>query len=452
MVLICFILALGSYVPFHRNLSTLVSGFHAFRGTSKFVFPAALFAALLAGIGWDRLRTSEPVRRSALAAMAGIVLVLIALTAGTFVLTQPSAGNLWEAIVRLPLDSGESLLSPDTYNDPAFLEKTGREAARSLGIALALAIVVGLLFWASRRFRSASAIVWLVAVVEIFLFARGYRPTFSYPTEGEAKIAAFLRKRPGDYRIWNVTNPNSALTTGAFDIWGADPGVLRRYAQFVAFSQGKNPDQATQDVFFRSIHPWLKILRCRFIIAETKSGLHFQEIDGWLPRLQLVSRWKVLTDREAIFSQMALPDFDPAQTVILEKAPDPAPSPSAAEAGSCRVVESGTDFLVIEAKLKFPAILLVTDSFSRGWRAEPLPGGSQLSYDLMPADYALMAVPLNAGRHVVRLRFRPRTLTAGIGISAAGAGILLIGIGFWRRNVRRRKKLPTAETGTRPAR
>jgi uncharacterized membrane protein YfhO len=116
------------------------------------------------------------------------------------------------------------------------------------------------------------------------------------------------------------------------------------------------------------------------------------------------------------------------------------------------VVESGTDFLVIEAILKSPAILLVTDSFSRGWRAELLSGGSQLSYDLMPADYALMAVPLNAGRHVVRLRFRPRTLTSGIVISAASAGILLIGIGIWKRNVRRRKKLPTTEPETRPDR
>ena len=55
MVLLLLLLALGNYTPLYRFLYDYVPGFGRFRSISKFVFFAAVFLAMLAGVGLDRL-------------------------------------------------------------------------------------------------------------------------------------------------------------------------------------------------------------------------------------------------------------------------------------------------------------------------------------------------------------------------------------------------------------
>ena len=81
-------------------------------------------------------------------------------------------------------------------------------------------------------------------------------------------------------------------------------------------------------------------------------------------------------------------------------------------------MREGTDFLEVEADLPAPSILLVTDAWARGWRAAPLQGSSQDSYELLPANYALRGLALAAGKHRLRLEYAPTALYAGALISA----------------------------------
>jgi uncharacterized membrane protein YfhO len=111
---------------------------------------------------------------------------------------------------------------------------------------------------------------------------------------------------------------------------------------------------------------------------------------------------------------MAEPSFDPRREVILERRPQP--EPVSGGAGSASVVREGTDFLEIEADLPQPAVLLVTDAWTPGWRAVSLDPGQ--SYELMPADYALRAVALDRGRHRLRLEYAPGGLRAAASVSA----------------------------------
>ncbi|HLE17930.1 MAG TPA: hypothetical protein VI728_06565, partial [Syntrophales bacterium] len=55
MIIILLILALGAHTPLFRILYDWFPGFDKFRGTSKFIFPASLFLAMLAGLGLDCL-------------------------------------------------------------------------------------------------------------------------------------------------------------------------------------------------------------------------------------------------------------------------------------------------------------------------------------------------------------------------------------------------------------
>jgi hypothetical protein len=132
----------------------------------------------------------------------------------------------------------------------------------------------------------------------------------------------------------------------------------------------------------------------------------------------LVGRDRVLHDRAGMFAALTSASFRPREEVLLESAPDvdvvPVP-----DQGSVRIVEASTDQLVIEADVKAPAILLVTDSYATGWRARALPGSSQEAYRVMPANYALRGIPVAAGHHRLLLEYRPRGFQAGAWISIA---------------------------------
>jgi hypothetical protein len=114
--------------------------------------------------------------------------------------------------------------------------------------------------------------------------------------------------------------------------------------------------------------------------------------------------------------------------VLLETPPDPAPDPSAdpTHLGSVRVVDRSPDALEIEAELSAPAIVVLTDGYAGGWRASAVGAAPQAAYALLPANHTLRALPLAAGRHHIRLEYRPTAFWVGVGVSGlALAGYLV---------------------------
>ena len=111
------------------------------------------------------------------------------------------------------------------------------------------------------------------------------------------------------------------------------------------------------------------------------------------------------------------PGFDPRKEVILESSPSLIPVASE-DTGTARVTESSSDYLIIEADVKQPSILLIMDIYTSAWRAVALPGSAQPHYDLQPANYILRAVPLAAGHHRLRVEYAPPAYQMGIWISS----------------------------------
>jgi hypothetical protein len=159
------------------------------------------------------------------------------------------------------------------------------------------------------------------------------------------------------------------------------------------------------------------MLRLRYIFAPDASGYHVIESPYLpLPRLLLVSDWHVLNGRDAIFSELNDPFFDPSKTVLMESEPEPRPEFGAR--GSVALTSVLFDALTIEVNTDKPTLLLITDLYERGWRAEPLSGSVQQSYRIMPADYILRVIPLMAGHHRLRVVYAPTEFLVGISISA----------------------------------
>jgi len=433
VVVVLSVLALGAYTPLFPLLYNSVPGFNKFRLSALFIFPVALFLALLAAIGMDRLLTAP--RRTV--AMAALLCGAACTSAASGFLIQTSAtagpdgawGHIMNKIARAAAATNEINIALSSYQSAAFIQQAGATAARSLFWCSGLCLLLAVLFSLAGRSARVASVIGLVAVVEVFVVARNTKVTFDLAEVRPTAMRQFLAQHPGDYRIFQFINSNSAIASGACNIWGYDPLLLKRYAEFMAFSQGADPDKATMFVHFSRLHPLYRMLRCRYGFGFGEGDTRIEEIKDPLPRLQLVGDWSLATNRERAFAALSDPSFDPRHTVILETAPEPKPVRSQ-KPGTVRLVDASTDHLTIEADVPQPAILLITDSYSSGWRAVALPGSVQQQYQILPANYVLRAIPLAAGHHHLRVEYAPLGFQVGKWISLV-ALVIYAGVSAW---------------------
>src|SRR5262249_33089486 len=129
--------------------------------------------------------------------------------------------------------------------------------------------------------RTRPAAVWLLlglAGPELAIFGRTSVNHFELADAADPPMQRFLERLPGDYRRLNLaTRPNEALSLRAQEIWGYNPGVLKRYSQLVGFTQGVPPDQATEFVRFTRDHRLLAMLRCRYLFLVKNNQVTVQE-------------------------------------------------------------------------------------------------------------------------------------------------------------------------------
>jgi hypothetical protein len=268
----------------------------------------------------------------------------------------------------------------------------------------------------------------------MFLFAFGTRTTFDSATIASGEKKRFLDEHPGDYRIIDVTNPNTAMIIGAQDLWGYDATVVRRYAEFMTWTQGGDPDNAMSYVKLVQFDPLFAMLRERFVLAEHGGELKTAEADvAPMPHLQLISKYRLLQNRDAIFESLRAATFDPTREVLLESEPQPKPVASE-NTGRAEITAASTDSLTIEANVEQPSILLITDAYAQSWRAISLAGSAQSNYQLLPANYILRAVPLTAGHHRLRVEYVPMSFVVGKWISIVSAAAFLLALWSLRKH------------------
>jgi hypothetical protein len=421
------VLALGVHIPPLFNLLyEFVPGFGHFRGWSKFTFPATLFLVLVIAAGADvLLRGRQPARK---AAWGGLVAGIATIGAGVILVSSPdSITNLLQIVVR----SQESWVPAAVYSQPEFIQRAGTHAGLWLVLTGLVLLAAGTALFLIKRWPLLRFGVPGLLVLEMLAFAVGQVATAHLSDAMSDSLRRFVAAHPGDYRVLDLSAPNNGFLLGAGDLWGDNPAVLRRYAEFMTFSQGGDPNHVSQNLAFGKIDPLYAILRLRFAFVPYSHGVRVVEShDSPLPRLLLVDDWRVPEGRDAILSAMFDPSFNPRRTLLMESEPEPRPESGAM--GSATVISALPDTLAIEVDTDKPTLLLITDLYDSNWHAEALPGSVQQSYRLMPADYILRVVPLIAGHHRLQVVYSPTAFPVGVGISAA-AWTLWAGMFFWRR-------------------
>ena len=442
LAVILMILALGSHTPLFNVLYHLPV-FGKLRGSCKFTFLVSMFLALLAGIGFNELLKGRRVPRALWvgAVIAGLALLAAAAAVHTSLNTPDGWWHSTMMAVRNTGERGESYMWSPGFTDPLFQLEAGKLAVRSLGIGGALTVLAGALLWAARWYRPAVWLLLALALAELFVFARKSLDRFNAADLVSPVTAKFLQMHPGDYRIFDVDRPNASISLRTFGFWGYDPGnTPLRIVQLIAATQGQKPEDAMTFSTFSRVHPLFGMFRTRYNIFRQDDRLLISPETNDLPHVLLVQQYRVLTNRDNILSTLTNETFDPRREVILESEPQPRPQPST-DPGSARVVEFSPGHLTIEAEVKSPAILLVTDNYFKGWRVQALPGSSQQNYEILPANYCLRGIPLAAGTHRLRMDYLPSGFVVGRWVSCIALVIFLglSGICCWRRFAPARK-------------
>jgi len=300
----------------------------------------------------------------------------------------------------------------------------------SLAVALGSAIAVA--YWLKQSRRPAWVAAALVALLaaDLALHARGAAPTA--PTRvlsAEPPLVGILRpmlapdasgmprrfwsfaKAPRELlfpderavevsRLIHPLSAASGLRFGLESVQGGGPALAR-----------------VLDVFGRAGDRTAALGSVGAIVLPAPAGhagpYSVARYDG-LPRLLLAEEAVVVPETAAVRATLEA-RLDPRRTAILEEG-EPMPSPTRPGNRTARAVERHPGYLRIATASPNDAILVVLNSFERGWAAtvdgEAAP--------VLRADAAFQGVRLSPGKHEVLLRYVPPGLREGIGLAAAG--------------------------------
>jgi hypothetical protein len=230
------------------------------------------------------------------------------------------------------------------------------------------------------------------------------------------RIDQFYLKNPGDYRVYGIEA--KSLVTNGLDIWEDEPMVPSRYAKFVCYSQGIAENRLfSVSPVFTKFGKAFGLIRLKSLLSDDGQTLHAMTLPfPLMPRMSLIYHWDVQSDSETELKTIMSEKFNPSQNVLLETTPAIS-AISGNEKGEVHWLDYSTDETEVKVKTIRPCVLLITDNYSAGWKAEALGDSNQKDYQVLPGDFFLRAIPLGPGYHHFVLKYQPASFEMGIWVS-----------------------------------
>jgi hypothetical protein len=460
LLAVIVLLSLGRHTPAFAVVTTVIPPLHVLRYPVKVMVAAALLWAILAGMGADALRRTD--QRALPLGVLAPALVAIGLAAA-----------LGIAAATRPDELGAAFFQRSAL-DPPFavtLVPVARRVLLAAGLATAAGVAARLALSPGRRW--AATVASLLAIADLLLAnadlnrtcppeLMAWRPpaidvarapdggrTYSYDyyvaTRGRASLS---------HPAYALAAPPTDPSVGAVALRGAlYPSVLAQWGVESSYDldqQGLFPKEMAilsrglRLVEGTSLH--LKLLRMGAVArvaAMHTAGFEdlalvatlptlFQEplrvyaVPDPIPRVHVVGGVFV-ADGDAALATLQDASFDPARAVILPTGRPVAAPPRAP--GRCRIVSWKPDRILVEADMESPGYLVFADTYDPGWRTRV--DGRPAT--LWRADFALRAVEVPAGRHLIESTYRPLAVSLGLALSAASA--ILAAVAWLRRDV-----------------
>jgi hypothetical protein len=417
------VVSFGGNTFFHSVLYLLAPGIALFQHQERAIYLYVLGMALLAGYGaaWlarplPRPQREQLVRLGTLAA-AGLLAALVVAGvwyAGNLFMEGTPRAYRWRDVIGW-------------YNWFVFM------------LLVALGLIALRVLW--RRGRR----LWVVAApaaLVLDLFSVSWSHDLS-PLSPEqlfvpSQIVRFLQSEPDLFRA-----ADNSVLNGNHGLVYLVPTIDGTYGMFVArFTQLR--DKVPPSRLFELLN--VKYILTRqappegSVIVLTEPFQqhlnHVVQVPNQLARATVVPQARVIPDEAELLSTLAAPGFDPRSEILLAEAPA-----QAAATGSGRAVVRNHTANTLEVELETTGgYLLLSEIYYPGWRVE-VDGSDR---PILRADYALRAVPLQAGDRHLRMVYDPGSLRLGalVSVVAGGLAVLLFvlagqrrGRGLFRRSV-----------------
>ena len=409
---------------------------------------------LLAAYATLRCRKSWHVKFFALAAAGSYLLVLGPTTPAYWLVFHAVPGmKYFRFPTRLLVITDLSLIALASLGLTRLAaELTGRRLSRIPALAVVLT-VADLLHAQLRQNPIADWATWTrpPATAEILrtdssLFRilcvggnHAHRRTFQEAKGWEGDLQPFVDQRefiqPSSNVLYGLSSPNgyaNLIPNYLVDVWGDQnrAGVITRTA-------------STRGDVFQPAPSFWKLMRMYDVKYLTSfwafgpaphltllglyGGAFLYRNDDVLPRAHLVGAVTVVRDDPGALEALTSDGFDPSRSVLLDALPagfQPGQEPGG---GSVQFLQYGTNDAALQVRSPRAAILVFSDSYYPGWRAEV----DGRTTPIFRANLTQRAVVVPAGEHRVQFRFAPTTVVVGACISLAS---LLILLAWFRRS------------------
>jgi hypothetical protein len=396
MTVAAFLLAVGRRTPIFHLAYSLLPGMNLFRNPTRFLVVVDLGIAILGGIGLTWLRAHlERVWPHNPRAPQAIAVAVCALTAIDLCIHQPRQDPMVPAAEWLaPPSTATAILNASTA--PRSFTPRHRDLHRQAELAAH--------GWADvRPFYDIRDLIepntgggyWDIPSADCYV---GIAPSWYVDVwsdhSRESALVTPLANPDGDRR--------ALVTAPAF------ANVMRTYGVTHVVSPLPAND------------PSLTLLaRAPHAYAYTVAGS---------ARARFVASARRVANEAEAAARLVDPSFDPSREVLLMDAPadviarDPSTSQDQPSSGTAAIARDDDDEIDIDVDAHGRGFLLLADTYYPGWRAEvdgtPTP--------IYRADISVRAVAVPSGRHRIRFSFSAGRYFAGLRISLAAVGILLL--------------------------
>jgi hypothetical protein len=446
--LFSLVMAMGKNTPVYSFIFGHVPGFGAFRAPARFILFFTFGASTLAGFGAERFRltyhTQYVARLTVAGAAAMLVVSLFAEQIGlTIEPTFAPAFAQFAALLGLsavllmlfPLHASEEAADPRLARSP--LPKSVWR-----GLVIGFVTIDLALFAAPLTPTIDSALYTTTTDADRFFMTRADedRLFVTHEYDHNTKFGLyfdFADWGPSDLGHWlsfrETLVPNLNVLSRGLGVNNDDPLVVGRWRDLM---------DALRNSDWPARVRLLRLMNVGYVLAEgSPAGLarvdgirHLYRLPESLPRIWFVARARIIPDPDDLLSELMAASFDPTTEVLLESTSrSSGPSvgkdladvpPSLEPSRSTPALNSDSSIAIISLRddgnsrtidlvVSQPGYLVLVDTYYPGWRAtvEGRP------VEILRANYAFMALPVEPGEHRVALRYEPASFRLGLIIS-----------------------------------
>jgi len=445
IILIFLMLSLGRLFPIYELLYKYLPGFSMIRYPVKFFSGVALGGSILAGFGYDYLITNikENGRRS-----LNLFSTFILTYGGSFLLFFLNEEKIISFLKKIYF-SDSSDIQIATWFNSLFINF----------IIVCLVTISGILliFLLLKKIISIGVFnfgIIGVIIVDLFLFGAKINPLISqkiYTYKSDS--LKFILQDRDNYRI--LLEPKTEryfhIIRGATleeAIIGVEKSLVHNYGLFYKIFDAQGYESITLNDYEHLLKiiqeegRWdlLNLLNIKYVLSKFELKMRQLKLvyeDEWikiywnttcLPRAFLVSKARIIKDRNRILEVMKCTRFNPEEEVILDEEIPNFKSASHQPQASIKSIDYQPNKVVLYAYSEAEGILVLSDTYYPGWRAF-IDGKPTKVYR---ANYTFRALRFPAGEHKVEFVYIPLSFLVGI-IGSVISIFILIGLMLVRK-------------------